>query len=155
MTRPFSRVIDAVAEIARKMGGTVVNKGDRLADNLEAIAEVAGSGGGGGGGLVVETELVAGTASSNPAFKSNVLGVDLRAAIASGQNVVVHIPGSVSDNIGELYFSPILELTDGSGQANTMMYRLPDDKNGNVSYTNLMDGDDDNKGYVKFDVYTD
>lgn len=50
MTRPFSRVIDAVAEIARKMGGTIVNKGDRLADSLEAIAEVAGSGGGGGGG---------------------------------------------------------------------------------------------------------
>lgn len=154
MTRPFSRVVDAVAEIARKMGGTVVNKGDRLADNLEAIAEVAGSGGGGGGGLVVETELVDGTASSNPAFKSNILGVDLRAAIASGQNVVVHIPGIASDNIGELYFSPMLELKDGSGQA-YITYLIPRDKNGNTPWGNLMDGDDDNEGYVKFDVYMD
>ena len=136
-----------------KLGGTP-SKYDQTNELLHKITDQVEPGGG-GGGLVVETELVAGTASSNPAFKSNVLGVDLRAAIASGQNVVVHIPGSVSYNIGELYFSPILELTDGSGQANTTMYRLPDDKNGNVSYTNLMDGNDDNEGYVKFDVYTD
>lgn len=53
MTRPFSRVIDAVAAIAEKLGATVVNKGDRLADNLEAIAQVAGSG---GGALIVEID---------------------------------------------------------------------------------------------------
>lgn len=51
MTRPFSRVIDAVAAIAEKLGATVVNKGDRLADNLEAIVEVVDSGGGGGGSI--------------------------------------------------------------------------------------------------------
>ena len=41
MTRPFSRVIDAVAALAEKMGGTVDSKGDRLADSLEVIAEFA------------------------------------------------------------------------------------------------------------------
>lgn len=39
MVRPFSRVIEAVVAIAEKLGGTVVNGGDRLADGLEAIAE--------------------------------------------------------------------------------------------------------------------
>ena len=38
MVRPYSRVIEAVAAIAAKLGGTVINHGDRLADNLEAIA---------------------------------------------------------------------------------------------------------------------
>lgn len=42
MTRPFNRVIDAVAEIAQKFGATVESNGDRLADNLEAIAENMG-----------------------------------------------------------------------------------------------------------------
>jgi len=39
MTRPFNRVIEAVAAIAAKLGATVSSTGDRLADNLEAIAE--------------------------------------------------------------------------------------------------------------------
>ena len=42
MTRPFNRVIDAVAAIAQKFGATVESNGDRLADNLEAIAENMG-----------------------------------------------------------------------------------------------------------------
>lgn len=42
MTRPFSRVIDAVVAIAEKFGATVESKGDRLADGLEAIAENIG-----------------------------------------------------------------------------------------------------------------
>lgn len=41
MTRPYSRVIEAVAAIANKLGADVDNRGDRLADNLEAIADKA------------------------------------------------------------------------------------------------------------------
>ena len=38
MSRPYSRIIEAVAGIASKLGASVTSKGDRLADNLEAIA---------------------------------------------------------------------------------------------------------------------
>lgn len=38
MTRPYSRVIEAVAVIATKLGVSVTNSGDRLADNLAAIS---------------------------------------------------------------------------------------------------------------------
>ena len=41
MTRPFSRVIDAVAALATNLGATVESKGDRLADSLEAISNVS------------------------------------------------------------------------------------------------------------------
>ena len=55
------RVVDAVGNIATKLGATVTtNTGNKLADNLEAIVAVAGSGSGGGSGvgvlLVTETE---------------------------------------------------------------------------------------------------
>ena len=56
MTGPFSRIIDAVAQIATKLGATVPNTGNRLADNLEGIAN-ADIGGGGGGALVVHGTL--------------------------------------------------------------------------------------------------
>lgn len=39
MGRPYSRIIEAVAAIAEKLGGEVESKGDRLADSLEAISE--------------------------------------------------------------------------------------------------------------------
>ena len=39
MTRPFSRVVDAVVAIAEKLGATVGNTGNRLADGLEAIGD--------------------------------------------------------------------------------------------------------------------
>lgn len=42
MTRPFNRVIEAVAAIAAKLGGTAADTGDRLADSLEAISEKLG-----------------------------------------------------------------------------------------------------------------
>jgi hypothetical protein len=38
-TRPFRRVIDAVAEIAKKRNAIAENTGDRLADSLEAISK--------------------------------------------------------------------------------------------------------------------
>lgn len=38
MTRPYSRVIEAVAKIAGKYGGVKQGTGDRLADSLEVIA---------------------------------------------------------------------------------------------------------------------
>ena len=46
MSGPLNRVIEAVALIATKLSATVTNTGNRLADNLEAIAEVVDSGGG-------------------------------------------------------------------------------------------------------------
>ena len=45
MSGPFNRIIEAVAAIATKLGATVTESGNRLADNLEGIAKVAGSGG--------------------------------------------------------------------------------------------------------------
>jgi hypothetical protein len=136
-----------------KLGGTP-SKYDQTNELLHKITDQVNAGGSGGGGLVVETEWVAGSGLLDPAFKSNVLGVDLRAAITSGQNVVVHIPGKTDYGIGELYFSPMLELTDASGQAD-IRYRLPYDKSGSMAYSNLLDGDDDSEGYVQFRVYTD
>jgi len=56
MTPPFYRVIEAVAAIAQKLGATVNNTGDRLADNLEGIAN-ADIGGGGGGVAIVQEVL--------------------------------------------------------------------------------------------------
>lgn len=46
MNRPYSRVIEAVAAIAEKLGATVTSTGNRLADNLEAISksDIGGSG---------------------------------------------------------------------------------------------------------------
>jgi hypothetical protein len=123
-------------------------------DKVKGWVDPSSGGGGGGGGLVVETEWVAGSGDSEPYFKSNVLGTALRAAITSGQNVVVHIPGKTDYSIGELYFTPILELTDASGQAD-IVYRLPYDKSGSMPWSNLLDGDDDNEGYVQFRVYVD
>ena len=38
MSRPFSRVIEAVAKLAQNMGSILSNTGDRMADALEAIA---------------------------------------------------------------------------------------------------------------------
>lgn len=51
MTGPFNRIVEAVANIAKNLGGTVTNdSGNRLADNLEVIADKASDLGGGGGG---------------------------------------------------------------------------------------------------------
>ena len=50
MSGPFSRVVEAVALIASKLGATVTSSGNRLADNLEGIAEAVSGGGGGSGG---------------------------------------------------------------------------------------------------------
>lgn len=50
MSGPYSRVIEAVAAIAAKLGATVTPTGNRLADNLDGIASVVTPGGGGGGG---------------------------------------------------------------------------------------------------------
>lgn len=42
MNGPFSRIIEAVAEIATNLGGTIsTNSGNRLADSLEVIADKA------------------------------------------------------------------------------------------------------------------
>lgn len=143
----------AVGSTAR-VTGKITEEYELTEEGWKLTSEYGSSSGGGGGGLVVETEWVDGSGSNDPIFKSNVLGVDLRAAITSGQNVVVHIPGKTDYSIGELYFSPMLELTDASGQAQ-ISYRIPYDKSGNMPWSNLMDGDDDNEGYVKFDVYMD
>ena len=54
MSGPFSRVIDAVAAIATKLGATVASTGNRLADNLEGIADkINGSSSGGAGSIIV------------------------------------------------------------------------------------------------------
>lgn len=135
-----------------KLGGTP-SKYDQTNELIHKITDQVNASGS-GGGLVIETEWVAGSGLLDPAFKSNVLGVDLRAAITSGQNVVVHIPGKTDYGIGELYFSPMLELTDASGQAN-IRYHIPYDKIGNMPWGNLTDGNDDNDGYVQFEVYVD
>jgi len=42
MNGPFSRIVDAVAEIAKNLGGAISQPtGNRLADNLEVIANKA------------------------------------------------------------------------------------------------------------------
>jgi len=53
---PFSRIIDAVEKIAAKFDVTVKNTGNRLADNLEAIAD-ADIGDGGSGALIVHVNV--------------------------------------------------------------------------------------------------
>lgn len=53
---PFNRIIDAVANIAQKLGATVSSTGNRLADNLDGIANVVTPGGGGGSGVLVVSE---------------------------------------------------------------------------------------------------
>ena len=52
---PFNRIIDAVANIAQKLGATVNSTGNRLADNLDGIANVVTPGGGGGSDSGVTT----------------------------------------------------------------------------------------------------
>ena len=107
--------------------------------------------GGGSGGLVVETEWEAPEYLDNAYFKSTTLGTDLRAAIMSGQHVIVHIPGNESYGAPEVYFTPILQLKDVFGQEE-MGYLLP--KTGS-NYGTLMDGNDDDEGYVQFMVMVD
>lgn len=133
-----------------KLGGTP-SKYDQTNELIHKITDLMNAG---GGGLVVETEWDDAAYPADPRFKSTVLGADLRAAIASGQNVVVHIPGKETYGIGEMYFSPMLGLTNYSGQAE-ITYYIPYDKNNSMPYSNLMNGNDDNDGYVQFLVYTD
>lgn len=133
-----------------KLGGTP-SKYDQTNELLHKITDQVNA----GGGLVVETEWDEEVAPpASPRFKSTIMGTDTRAAIASGQNVVVHIPGKTDYCIGELYFTPIFQLKDNQGR-DEIRYCLPSDRDGNTPFGNLMDGNDDNDGYVQFEVYTD
>lgn len=137
-----------------KLGGTP-SKYDQTNELLHKITDQVNAGGSGGGGLVVETEWDEEVvAPASPRFKSSIKGTDLRAAITSGQNVVVHIPGKVDYGIGELYFPLMLELKDRYGQDN-VVYRLFYDKSGNMPWSSIMDGNDDDDGYVQFEVHVD
>ena len=93
MTRPFSRVIDAVAAIASKLGATVESKGDRLADNLEAVAENIG-------GVAVNQELSAATSVSEVVADLNDLITNLKnAGVMEADEFTMTVTKNVTDSV--------------------------------------------------------
>ena len=93
MTRPFSRVIDAVASIAEKLGASVVSKGDRLADSLEAVAENIG-------GVAVNQELSTATSVSEVVADLNELINNLKnAGIMTADDFEMAVTKDVTDSV--------------------------------------------------------
>lgn len=90
---PFNRVIDAVAGIAEKFGGDVKDTGNRLADNLEAIA---GSGVGQAEGMELST---AGTVSAlKDDFNSLILKLK-NAGVMEPDEFTMTVTKEVTDSV--------------------------------------------------------
>lgn len=93
MTRPFSRVIDAVASIAEKLGASVESKGDRLADSLEAVAQNIG-------GIAANQELSTATSVAEVVEDLNGLINSLKnAGVMTPDEFEMTVTKSVNDSI--------------------------------------------------------
>lgn len=82
---PFSRVIEAVARIAAKFDVAVKNTGNRLADNLEAIADADIGGGGSGGGILIVH--AAQSSGERPKIQLDKTAGELEDAFLAGKNI--------------------------------------------------------------------
>lgn len=118
------RVIDAVASIAQKLGGTVVNTGNRLADNLDAIANVLeDSGSGVSGGAIENVEASTATTVS-------VLKEDFNALLCSLKNSGIMEPDYFSVSAQKITDSVAghADRQYNSDKVNTIGINWADDK---------------------------